>query len=890
MIWIPALAGMSGQTVRPTDSPPLRAVTESAAAAMIPVGFCNRFGGALARGGGKSKATAPARAESSSDPFGGRRRSSQTLVRITVLAAVLMLALYTYFGLTSLQQAPSPGGGAPLLARAQTLAAQVDGRLSAQQTALRAAAEFLGRSPDAPIEAAEMALRVSGGAIAASAVVADGAVVAQSGAVAGVDFAAAAKAALASGKPAWTGDARIGPSRRPLFTSVEVTGAPAKTLIIAVSDPKALLAGLNPANISALAFSDGRLAAANGVGEEAATLEEAFRVSATDVRENGALKAQAADESLLDLAAAPVAGGALTALAAARPVTAATTDAQRVQDVMSLLGPMMVGLILAILLLRQSRRAAQADEEFEGNEQRFRMAVEAARCGIWEWDLVSDQVFMSDVTGLVFGWGGGGVISGQALLDRVAPDHRDRVRQALANAAQYGAFDVSFRVPSTTGGRSIWLDARGQGLGKSGLDGYSRIIGVALDVTEERVAQARAQAAENRLRDAIESVSEAFVLWDRTGRLLMCNRNYRDVFGLEAKLLKPGAHRDHVNRFAQLAIAHEVPASEGVKGLREAQLNDGRWIQISERRTAEGGLVMTAADVTVIKAQEEARRLNEEQLQHAVAGLERSQEQLAELARKYEAEKVKAEGANKAKSEFLANMSHELRTPLNAINGFSEIMVAEMFGPLGDARYKDYAQDIHNSGQHLLALINDILDMSKIEAGKLNLKFEPVSLADVTEDAVRLVRNRAETAGLKLEVELPHLPEIEADYRAIKQVLLNLLSNAIKFTPRGGRITVRAEARQDMLGERIRVSVSDTGIGIAPDDIKRLAQPFEQVENQHAKTQQGTGLGLALTKSLVEMHEGALEIESVLGAGATVSFTLPIRRGGMMVDPNYKVA
>lgn len=436
-------------------------------------------------------------------------------------------------------------------------------------------------------------------------------------------------------------------------------------------------------------------------------------------------------------------------------------------------------------------------------------------------------------------------------------------------------------MPARDGGRAIWIDARGQGFGKPGEDGYSRIIGVALDVTEERLAQARAQAAENRLRDAIESVSEAFVLWDRQGRLLMCNRNYRNVFNLEPKLLKPGAPRNEVNRFAALAIKQDQPAPDGAKGVREAELNDGRWIQISERRTAEGGLVMTAADITAIKNQEEARRLNEEQLQYAVAGLERSQEQLAELARKYEMEKVKAEGANKAKSEFLANMSHELRTPLNAINGFSEIMMNEMFGPLGDQRYKGYSLDIHNSGQHLLALINDILDMSKIEAGKMNLKFEPLNLEDVTEDAVRLVRNRAEAAGLKLEIDFPPLPDVEADYRAVKQVLLNLLSNAIKFTPRAGRVTVRAEVRRDPLGERVRVSVTDTGIGIAAEDLARLARPFEQVESQHAKTTQGTGLGLALTKSLVEMHDGALEMTSSPGEGTTVSFVLPINQSGL---------
>ncbi|WP_411288260.1 ATP-binding protein [Phenylobacterium sp.] len=538
--------------------------------------------------------------------------------------------------------------------------------------------------------------------------------------------------------------------------------------------------------------------------------------------------------------------------------------------------PLAVAFALGVLLWMESRRVERTHAAYTDSEQRFRLAVEAARCGIWEWDLASDTIFMSDVTGDLFGWRGG-VVDGQQVLDRVSPGHRDGLREALSTAAVYGEFDVSFRVPSLAGSRPVWIDARGQGFGKSPEGGFARIIGVALDVTEERLAQARAQSAESRLRDAIESVSEAFVLWDRNGRLLMCNRNFRDFFRLEAQVLKPGASRETVEATAQLAMRQEFPAAGG-QDVREAELVDGRWVQITERRTAEGGLVVTAADVTVLKTQEEARRRNEEELRKVVTNLERSQEQLSELARKYEAEKVRAEGANQAKSEFLANMSHELRTPLNAINGFSEIMVGEMYGPLGDSRYRDYCRDILNSGQHLLALINDILDMSKIEAGKLSLRFEPMSLEEVAEDALRLVRNRAETAGLTLLLDFVELPDVEADYRAIKQVLLNLLSNAVKFTPRGGRITIRAERREDALGERVRVSVQDTGIGIASADLERLARPFEQIESQQAKTQQGTGLGLALTKSLVEMHGGLLDLRSAPGQGTTASFSLPVRQ------------
>jgi two-component system cell cycle sensor histidine kinase PleC len=830
----------------------------------------------MARHGGPAAAgpTAPAalRAKSVQAP-------SQAFVRIAILAALLLLAVYTAFGVKRLQdEASSDPGGAPLAAKAGLIAGRVEANLAAQRAGLSAAADMLKRDPGATMDAAETALRAAGGEAAAVAVVGPTGVLSVSGRDDGADWKAAVQAAAASGRTTWTGS--VGDTGR-LYVATAASLDHARAFVIASGDASRLVEVPDKNESGALALPDGKLITARGRGGQGATtFREAFALSPEDVGDRPvALRGQASDGAALDIAVRPVAEGALLVLAAAPTRSVANLDRQVMEGAINLLAPLAVGIALALLLMIQSRKAEVAHREFMDSEQRFRLAVEAARCGIWEWDLNADQVFLSDVTGAMFGWGGGGVVAGQDLLERISIDHRERVRQALANAAMYGAFDVSFRVPAAEqGGRSLWIDARGQGFGKPGTDGYVRIIGVALDVTEERIAQARAQAAENRLRDAIESVSEAFVLWDRQGRLLMCNRNYRSVFSLEPKLLKPGAARAEVNRFAALAIKQDHPAPDGAKGVREAELNDGRWIQISERRTAEGGLVMTAADITAIKTQEEARRLNEEQLQNAITGLERSQEQLAELARKYETEKVKAESANKAKSEFLANMSHELRTPLNAINGFSEIMMNEMFGALGDKRYKGYSQDIHSSGQHLLALINDILDMSKIEAGKMNLKFEPMHLEDVAEDAVRLIRNRAEAAGLKLTVDFPQLPEIEADYRAVKQVLLNLLSNAIKFTPRAGSVTILAEVRRDPFGDMVKVSVTDTGIGIAKEDLARLAKPFEQVESQFSKTTQGTGLGLALTKSLITMHDGVLEMHSQPGEGTTVSFTLPVRQ------------
>jgi two-component system, cell cycle sensor histidine kinase PleC len=550
--------------------------------------------------------------------------------------------------------------------------------------------------------------------------------------------------------------------------------------------------------------------------------------------------------------------------------------------------PMVFAAILAVLLVIQGMRADGDARALADSEERFRVAVEAARCGIWEWRLTSGELFMSDITGAMLGWGGGGIASTEQVLDRVAPEHRERVRQAILAATTHGAFDVSFRAARPDGG-TTWVDARGQAVGEQ-VDGrFSRLVGVALDVTDERIAQVRAQAAEVRLQGAIESVPAAFALWDRQGRLVLCNQNFRRFFNLAPHMLKPGASRQSVERLMRLAFRQAAPTLPGEEG-HDVELQDGRWVTIAERRTGDGGFVITCVDFTALKQQEETRRLNEEQLQRAVVGLERSREEAAELAQKYAAEKVRAEGANRAKSEFLANMSHELRTPLNAINGFSEMMVAEMFGPLGDKRYKSYVQDILSSGQHLLALINDVLDMSKIEAGKMNLRFEPVRLDELAEDAMRLIRNRAETAGLGVSIDVPVLPEVEGDYRALKQVLLNLLSNAVKFTPRGGRIVLMAEGRHDAMGERVKISVRDTGIGIAPHDLARLARPFEQIESQQSKTQQGTGLGLALSKSLIEMHGGMLEIESQPGVGTTVSFLLPVRQSRMAQDDRSFVA
>jgi signal transduction histidine kinase len=242
------------------------------------------------------------------------------------------------------------------------------------------------------------------------------------------------------------------------------------------------------------------------------------------------------------------------------------------------------------------------------------------------------------------------------------------------------------------------------------------------------------------------------------------------------------------------------------------------------------------------------------------------------LFRETEQKSRQLEAASRHKSEFLANMSHELRTPLNAVIGFSEVLIQRMFGELND-KQDEYLKDIYASGQHLLSLINDILDLSKIEAGRMELASAPFHLPGALENAVTLVRERAARHGIALHLDLdPRLGELVGDERKVKQVLLNLLSNAVKFTPEGGRISLKAR----LTAGAVEVAVTDTGIGIAPDDQMAVFEEFRQVGTDETRKQEGTGLGLTLAKKFVDLHGGRIWVESELGRGSTFTFTLPV--------------
>ncbi len=255
--------------------------------------------------------------------------------------------------------------------------------------------------------------------------------------------------------------------------------------------------------------------------------------------------------------------------------------------------------------------------------------------------------------------------------------------------------------------------------------------------------------------------------------------------------------------------------------------------------------------------------------QHAIDAQQR-------LKKEAEAARESAELAHRTKSQFLANTSHELRSPLNAIIGFAEIMRDELFGPIGVPQYKDYCEDIYASGTHLLELINDILDLSKVEAGKLELREEAVDIGSVVESCVRLVRVRAQEGQVTLETEIePDLPPVYVDERKMKQVVLNLLSNAVKFTPEGGNVETSARVTA---GGQLELVVADTGIGIAPEDMETAISAFGQVESTLSRKYEGTGLGLPLVKALVALHGGEFELTSEVAVGTRAIVTLPSSR------------
>ena len=502
-------------------------------------------------------------------------------------------------------------------------------------------------------------------------------------------------------------------------------------------------------------------------------------------------------------------------------------------------------------------------------------------CGIWRWNLARGHITWSAPMCRLLGLEPHAeAMPFRVIAKALHPDDDLRGKVDLHLREGETVFDESFRLRHAEG-HWVYLRLRGH-ITRAGADLEPHLTGVAVMADQDLVpGSADANA---RLRDAVESISEAFVLWDKHNRLVMCNSKYQQFHGLPDEVLRPGTPYEEILAAASEPMVRKRVIVAGGQDddsrTYEAQIEDGRWLHINERRTRDGGYVSVGTDITVLKGSQHRLAENEQQLRQSISELrlsrrelEQQKQQLVDLAEKYALEKNRAEAANRAKSEFLANISHELRTPLNAVIGFSEVMQQALFGSLGHPKYQEYARDIHESGAYLLEVINDILDMSKIEAGRMSLNIMNVDIADIVDDSMKVVSQAAAERKITLSRHGPAKLMLEADRRALKQIFLNLLSNAVKFTRDKGSVDVHLSRAKDMA----KIAIKDTGIGIPDTDIAKLGRPFEQVENQFSKSHQGSGLGLAISRALVELHGGTLQIKSREGEGTTVICTLPLK-------------
>ncbi|WP_299564121.1 PAS domain-containing sensor histidine kinase [Enterovirga sp.] len=516
-----------------------------------------------------------------------------------------------------------------------------------------------------------------------------------------------------------------------------------------------------------------------------------------------------------------------------------------------------------------ARRARVAGTTCTRLTRRLDASLIQGRCGVFDWDVARGQVVWSASMYDLLGYEPRGE---DLTADEVAAIIRP-VDQCLvtlvraAAAAPQRRIDHEMRARTATG-HWMWLRITGEVV-RDPVDGGQHIVGFAADVTEERRRAASRADADLRLRDAVETLSEAFALYDAEDRLILCNSKFRDLHDLPAEITRPGTSRAEITAAMQPCVTANAVAGQhrDLPGTRrmQTQLPDGRWLQVNERRMRDGGIVSVETDVSALKRSEAKLRERERQLKGSVRQAETAAQHFAALAeRKIE--------ENQAKTEFLARMSHELRTPLNAIIGFAEVMRDQMFGPIGCERYAEYSRDIHQSGMKLLDVIDGILQMSRIESGRIRFNPELTRVEGVIEGALAGLRTdlAAKDVSVLTDVATPLL--LQADRSALHDVLVQLLRNAIRFTAPGGAI--RICARQ--VDAHVHVYVEDAGIGIEPEIIPRLGKPFVQAEAEYRRSGGGTGLGLAIARGLAEMHGGRMRIRSEPGVGTIVLVRLPL--------------
>ncbi|MDZ4740088.1 MAG: ATP-binding protein [Alphaproteobacteria bacterium] len=644
-------------------------------------------------------------------------------------------------------------------------------------------------------------------------------------------------------------------------------------LYVALIDPAYLtrmLENLQGSRRGSLVITDGHSRTIAGTAVDPTLLSVSISSLPASISTNPTLRYISGDGSNFLAAARLIPGYDLRLVSVARASDALSSwyDSMPLYSIM-VFGPSLLGAALAWALLNQIEQTSRSDSALRRTEERFEFAVSGAKCGIWDWDLSQRRMYWSGAMNALLGRGKQPRIMELSEVDSlVHPDDR-AIMSSIEAAARSGAqsYDESFRAQHADG-HWVWIRAKGQAYRTIRSDS-ARLSGIVIDVSDQKSADARVSTAERVLQAAFEHAAEAFVLWDRDNKLLLCNKRFLEFYGLaDAKVGAARATLMSRAVSADQSAAGQSPDlldSRGATSTIDLQQAGNRWLLVSERRVLDGAKIMVATDITALKQQKD-------ELQSSRNLLEAQTLKLGEIATTLEGEKTRAEEGSRSKSEFLANMSHELRTPLNAIIGFSDVMLNEMLGPM-PGRYVEYATDIHRSGQHLLHLIDEVLNMARIESGGLSLELESVDIGLLVNEVVKSIEPKAQESQLSLRLNVAATPQVRADSCAVRDVLSNLLSNAIKFNAPSGFITV--ETRID--GDFVSVWIHDTGIGIAESNLSRVVKPFERLEKAaNSNKRGGTGLGLAVSNALIEMHGGKLVLESEVGVGTSVYFTLPI--------------
>jgi PAS domain S-box-containing protein len=528
----------------------------------------------------------------------------------------------------------------------------------------------------------------------------------------------------------------------------------------------------------------------------------------------------------------------------------------------------MSGTHLDITDLKQIELALRRSDE------RFRALAESSRAVPWEADIATYRItYVGPQIEAVVGFSAAEWVEKDLWPERLHPEDRDRVLREEAEYSRAGVdHNLEYRLIAADG-RVVWIRDLVSVIKSD--DGQTWLYGAMVDVTEEKQIEETLRESEARYRQA-ERVA-GLIHWSSVGgatsRWQEPKLTFSDTaaafFGLPAGSLPP-TNADFIDR-----VVHPDDREQLRRGFADLTRDKAEEFTLEYRIQRKDGSVAVVSEIGRRFLADDGRLLSAFGTIQDITERKQTEDALRRA-------QMEAEIANRAKSQFLANVSHELRTPLNAIIGFSEIMNGELMGPLGSAIYKEYASDIHESGRHLLAIINDILDLSRVEAGQTALNESTIEIQKLVAACLILVRGKAHAGGLTVSVEAPAtVPAILGDERLLKQALLNLLSNAIKFTPKGGAIRIATKATP----AGIEIAVMDSGIGMSESELAKVAKPFVQLENWLVRKYEGTGLGLSIAKAFCELHGGRLEIVSAPSRGTTATVHLPSSR----IAPTAKV-